>query len=72
MEYLELTLKVKEIILLRSISDEIILRIDAPSPFPNIEGQEAFLKMEVQRGTGEDYCLKVFGRTPDNLVDGVR
>jgi hypothetical protein len=61
---LNLNLKIKNVdLLLTSGTDLINITLDEPTSFP-IMGYETIMKIECQKGYGEEYCLNVLGVEP--------
>jgi hypothetical protein len=61
---MEIQLKIKKIdVLLTSGTDIINIFLDAESSFPIMQ-YDTVMKIECQKGYGEEYCKKIFGIIP--------
>lgn len=66
----EITLKIKKVMVLSGIggTDKISLTLDVPeSAFPEM-GYETYAEISTRHGYGEEYCRRVLGLEPDEVI----
>jgi hypothetical protein len=65
---MELNVKIKKVnLLITSGTDIINITLDEESSFPTMK-YDVILKIECQKGYGEEYCKKILRLTP-NVID---
>lgn len=62
---MKLNIKVKRVVLLKTNGTDLInITIDDKSSFPNMN-YDTIMKLECQKGYGEEYCNKILGLVPE-------